>query len=465
MGGWSGRPTGGGRRVLMLSWRDLGNPLGGGSERYLHRVATGLAALGDRVTVRTAAYAGAPASQVVDGVRYLRGGTPDTVFGTALRDLAAGRLGRPDVVVDCQNGVPFFSRAATRAPVVVLVHHVHREQWPLAVGPVAGRVGWWLESAVAPRFYRGCRYVAVSPSTRRELVGLGVPAERIAVVPNGLDPLPPGRGHRSAAPSLVVLGRLVPHKQVEHALEVLARLRADRPELTLTVVGDGYWAPQLRARAAELGVHDAVRLVGHVDEVAKHRLLAAGWVHLCPSVKEGWGLAILEAAQHAVPTVAYATAGGTTDSVIDGRTGLLVGDVDELAAATARLLDDRVLRERLGRAARDRAACFTWADTTRAFSAVLDEALAGRRRLGDPATAPAWAIPRPRTEPWPARSAAAVLEQGLLDRRGVARGLLGELDDAGRGTPGDGQTEHERQSHPDQSAHRPLPRRAGRPSR
>jgi glycosyltransferase involved in cell wall biosynthesis len=364
----------------MLSWRDLGNPLGGGSERYLHRLATGLAAAGDRVTVRTAGYAGAPASDVVDGVRYLRGGTPDTVFASTLRDLAAGRLGRPDVVVDCQNGVPFFSRAATRAPVVVLVHHVHREQWPVAVGPVAGRVGWWVESAVAPRFYRGCRYVAVSPTTRRELVALGVRPERITVVHNGLDPLPAGNPPRAAAPTLVVLSRLVPHKQVEHALEALARLRPARPELTLTVVGDGYWAPQLRARAAELGVLGAVRLVGHVDDVAKHRLLAAGWVHLCPSVKEGWGLAILEAAQHGVPTVAYAAAGGTVDSVLAGRTGLLVDDVDGLTAATARLLDDAALRERLGRAARDRAACFTWTDTTKAFSTVLDDAVAGGRR-------------------------------------------------------------------------------------
>ena len=173
----------GARRVLFLSWRDLGNPLGGGAERYLHRLATGLAARGDVVSVRTARYPGAAARELVDGVRYLRCGNADTVFPTTLRDLATGRLGRPDVVVDCQNGIPFFSRAVTRSPVVVLVHHVHREQWRVAVGPVAARVGWWLESSVAPPFYRGCRYVAVSPTTRRELIELrraGRPDQRRA---------------------------------------------------------------------------------------------------------------------------------------------------------------------------------------------------------------------------------------------------------------------------------------------
>jgi glycosyltransferase involved in cell wall biosynthesis len=416
-------------RVLMLSWRDLGNPLGGGSERYLHRVAAGLVAGGDQVTVRTAAYAGAAASERVDGVRYLRRGTPDSVFPTTLADLATGRLGRPDVVVDCQNGMPFASRLGTRVPVVVLVHHVHREQWPVAVGPLAGRVGWAIESRVAPRLYRGCRYVTVSHATRRELGGLGVPLDRIAVVHNGLDPAPAG-GPAPGSPSLVVLGRLVPHKQVEHAVEVLARLRADRPGLTLTVVGDGYWGSRLRAHAAARGVAGAVRFAGHVDDVEKHRLLAGSWVHLCPSVKEGWGLAILEAAQHGVPTVAYAAAGGTVDSVLDGRTGLLAAggsaDIDGLAAATARLLDDGPLRDRLGAAARIRAERFTWADTTRHFRAVL-------------------------------ASAAAVVQQRLVDRRGVGRGLPGQLDDAGRGAPRHSEPEHERQSHADQTPHRSLP--------
>lgn len=412
-------------RVLLLSWRDLGNPLSGGSERYLHRVATGLVDAGDEVTVRTAAYPGAPAAEWVDGVRHLRGGSPDTVFPTALADLGTGRLGRPDVIVDCQNGVPFGSRLATRAPVVVLVHHVHREQWPIAVGPLAGRVGWAIESRVAPRLYRGCPYIAVSPSTRRELVSLGVPADRISVVHNGLD-MVPASAERTDLPSLVLLSRLVPHKQIEHALEVLARLRVDRPALTLTVIGDGYWAAQVRSTAAALGVADAVRLVGHVDDEEKHRLLAGGWVHLCPSVKEGWGLAILEAAQHGVPTVAYASAGGTVDSVLHDRTGLLVASVAEMAGATALLLDDPRIRTELGTAAQARAGGFTWADTTRDFRAVLN-------------------------------SAAAVLDQRLVHRRRVRGGLLRELDDAGRSAASHGEPEHERHRHAEQTPHRSLP--------
>jgi glycosyltransferase involved in cell wall biosynthesis len=96
---------------------------------------------------------------------------------------------------------------------------------------------------------------------------------------------------RSPRPSVVVLGRLVPHKRVELAIDAIAAL----PGATLTVVGHGYWEPQLRTYAERLGVGDAVTFTGYVDDVTKHRLLAAAWVHALPSVKEGWSLAVWRA--------------------------------------------------------------------------------------------------------------------------------------------------------------------------
>jgi glycosyltransferase involved in cell wall biosynthesis len=425
-------PRPGQRRVVFLNWRDLGSPLGGGSERYLHQVAAGLVGRGDVVTVRTAHYPGAARSDVLDGVRYLRRGTANTVFPTALADLAAGRLGPADVVVDCQNGVPFWSRTVTRRPVVVLVHHVHREQWRVAVGGAAARLGWALESRVAPAAYRGCQYVAVSESTRTELTALGVHPARIAVVHNGVSPRPPTAAVRGSAPQLTVLSRLVPHKQLEHALEVTARLQARWPDLRLILVGSGYWAPTILRRAEELGVAGRVRLLGHVDEQTKHEELARSWVHLCPSVKEGWGLAIQEAAQHGVPTVAYRSAGGTVESVLDGRTGLLADDREDLARATERLLADELLRSRLGAAAQRRVAEFTWERTTAAFSDVLDAVLAGRRLAGPADQLPPTVDRRGRG---PALSAHPVVgpgEQRLLHGSHVRGVLPGDLDDTDR---------------------------------
>ena len=133
-----------GKHVVFLSWRDTRHPEGGGAEKYLEMVATGLVGLGATVTVFCAAHPAAPPDEEVAGVRYVRRGGRLTVYLRGMLALLRGSLGSPDVVVDVQNGLPFWSRLVTRTPVVVLVHHVHREQWPVAIparsAPSAG--GW-----------------------------------------------------------------------------------------------------------------------------------------------------------------------------------------------------------------------------------------------------------------------------------------------------------------------------------
>ncbi len=378
-------------RVTVLSWRDRSHPEGGGAERYAERMAAGLVAAGCEVVVRCARVPGAPRTEERDGFTIVRAGGRLGVYPRALGGLLADRIrGRsPHVVVDVQNGVPFFAPLTAGCPVVVLVHHVHKEQWPIALGPTAARLGWWIESRLAPRFYRGHRYVTVSDVSREELVHLGVRADDISVVHNGLDPMPgPNRAPIGLAPAatgpqLVVLGRLVPHKRVEHALDAVARLRAEFPGVHLHVIGEGWWHPELTGYADALGVRSSVTFHGFVDETTKHTLLARADVMLAPSVKEGWGLMVVEAAQHGVPAVAYRDAGGLSESIEDGVTGLLVDSPEDLVEATRSLLRDDALRHRLGQDARARATRFTWEAATVSFHDVLLTA-AGRPRDAAP---------------------------------------------------------------------------------
>ncbi|MFE0748807.1 glycosyltransferase family 4 protein [Gordonia sp. NPDC058843] len=379
--------------VLLLCWRDTRHPQGGGSETYLERVGAELARRGATVTFLTSAYPGAVREEKRDGMRFIRAGGRISVYPRMLATILGGRLGlgplagsRPDVVVDTQNGVPFFSALVSPAPTVVLVHHCHREQWPVA-GRLLGHVGWFIESRVSPRVHHRNRYVTVSAPSKSELVALGVDAERIAVVRNGIDPLPAGikaSGHAgSATPGapvrLCVLSRLVPHKQVEDALAVLARLRHDGVDAHLDVIGGGWWSDELHRAAAELDVTESVTFHGHVDEHRKHELLGRARVHLMPSRKEGWGLAVVEAAQHGVPTIGYRSAAGLADSIDDGRTGLLVDGVDELCSATAKLIDNPDEARRLGRNAQDKASRYSWSATCDGFLTTFDAVLSARR--------------------------------------------------------------------------------------
>lgn len=381
-------------RYILLCWRDSEHPQGGGSERYLEHVGRHLAAHGHDVVFRTARYTGATRRSVRDGLVYSRGGNRLGVYPRAWLYLARRRaaiaLGREapiDAVIDTQNGVPFFASLVAGAPTLVLTHHCHREQWPVA-GPVLSRIGWWIESWLSPRVHRRTQWLTVSTPSAEEFAALGVPPEHIAVVRNGIDPLPEGLAPGSPAtrapgPRLVVLSRLVPHKHVEDALDVLAVLRDEWPGLRLDVIGGGWWADELRDGALARGVADAVTFHGHVSERRKHEILAGAVLHLLPSRKEGWGLAVIEAAQHGVPTLGYLHAAGLRDSVDDGATGLLVADLAELTAATRALLADGARREALGEAARGKAGRFSWTATGDAVERLLSDVAAGRMRSGD----------------------------------------------------------------------------------
>ncbi len=360
------------RRIAFLVWRDTRHPDGGGSEVYVEHMARWLAARGHQVTICCAAHPNAPADEVRDGVRYRRRGGRLGVYPAALAYLL-GRAGRrTDIVVDVHNGIPFAASLVHRRHLHVLVHHVHREQWQIIYPGLRGRLGWWVESRLAPRLYRRQPYITVSQSSRADLAGLGIEPDRISVVCNGIDvPHPSRLQPRSATPRICVLGRLVPHKQVEHALQVLARLHPAIPELRLDVIGSGWWSAELVATAEALGVSELVTFHGQVTDTRRDALLDASWLMLVPSVKEGWGIAIMEAAARSVPAIAYTFAGGVTESIVDGETGVLVADLEEMVSQCRALLTDTEARLAMGKKARNRAQSFGWRRSAQAFEHLL----------------------------------------------------------------------------------------------
>lgn len=368
-------------RITFLSWRDTTHPDGGGSERYLEEIAARLTAAGDCVTIVCAAHGTAAADEVVRGVRLRRRGGRLTVYLHGLAFLLTREGRAQDVVVDVVNGVPFAAGLVRRRGLLVLIHHLHREQWQMIYPGLRGRIGWFVESRVTPRLYRHTPHVTVSEATRDDLVGLGIEPPNISVVPAGVD-VPATQATRSATPRLCVLARLVPHKQIEDALAAVAELGTEFPTLHLDVIGDGWWRRPLVRRSAELHVEDRVTFHGRVPAGRRDELLSRAWLMLAPSVREGWGIAIMEAAAVGTPTVAYRSAGGTCNSIADGLSGALAADRGELVAITARLLLDEAARSRLGETARSRAAGFTWTETARRFRAELERVSLSGCRIG-----------------------------------------------------------------------------------
>ena len=235
---------------------------------------------------------------------------------------------------------------------------VFREANPLIASYVVA-----LESLI-PFAYRGCRFVAISESTRDDLVARGIPREAITVVHCGLDH---ARYHhdpsvaKSDVPTLTFVGRLRRYKGLDWVLRALPGVRARVPGVRLEIIGDGPYGPTLEAEVARRGLQDAVRFLGFMPGAEKVRHLQASWGVLQPSPKEGWGLTVVESSACGTAVIA-SDAPGLRDSVRRDETGLLVpyDDTAALTEAIVRLLTDASLRHRLESAGPAWAARFQW---------------------------------------------------------------------------------------------------------
>lgn len=362
-------------RILVVNWQDRENPLAGGAEIHLHEVFGRLAARGHAVTVLASGWEGAPPRADLDGIDVHRTGSRLTFSLAAPRYFRDHLREEPfDVVVEDLNKVPLFTPRWTSTPVALLVHHLFGvTAFQEASFPVAAAT-WLLELAV-PRAFAGHPTVAVSQSTRADLVRRGMDAGVIEVIPNGVDLETLGPDPAVGPfdePTVLYLGRLRRYKRVDLVIRAVARLRARGQPVRFLVAGKGDHLAALRKLTARLGVEDAVSFLGFVDETRKLELFRRSWVHVLASPNEGWGIANLEAAACATPTVA-SDAPGLRESVVHGRTGFLVphGDVATLADRIGVLLHDEDLRTRLGAGARSFAEGFSWEASTDAVESFL----------------------------------------------------------------------------------------------
>lgn len=350
--------------LLAVNWQDLRNPEAGGAEIHLFELLSRLAARGHRVRLVCSGFEGAAPVEMVEGVEVHRTGNRHT-FALKGRGAVrrAIRADRPDVVIDDINKLPLYVAGLSDVPVYALIPHLfgttafQEVSWPMAATV-------WLAERGIPWHYRKSWFHAISESTRDDLVARGIPRERIAVVHPGVDSehyTPDPAGRRSEPPRFVYIGRLKRYKGVENLLRALALARPAEPLLSLDIAGAGSDRPRLERLAAELGLGEAVRFLGFVDEATKVALLRGAVANVFPSPKEGWGITVMEAAACGTPSLA-SDSPGLRDSVIDGSTGLLVphGDPAALSRAMLRLARDADLVARLGQAARQHALTHTW---------------------------------------------------------------------------------------------------------
>jgi glycosyltransferase involved in cell wall biosynthesis len=349
-------------RILILNERDPRHPRAGGAETHVHEVFRRLAARGHSVTQVVSAFRGGAARDESDGIRFERlAALPLYYPRAAARCASATRRGEFDVVVECLNKLPYLAPLYSARPVLALCHHLfgatafHAASWPVAAIVVAA------ERAI-PLAYRRAPIVAISESTRDDLVARGVPPAHVEVQHPGIrQPAAPRVPIREREPLVVYVGRLAAYKRIDLVLEAIARVAARRPDVRLALVGRGAERERLERRAVTLGIRDRVVFTGFVPDAERDAWLARARVCVCASRKEGFGLTVVEANALGTPNIT-SDAPGLRDTVRHGETGYLIAadGAEPFAAAIEQLLRDDALAERMSRAALTWSRRFDW---------------------------------------------------------------------------------------------------------
>ena len=365
-------------KLLAFNWRDPKHPEAGGAELHLLEILSRAVRDGDQATWLAEAFPGSKPEDLVQGIRVLRGGSWYNAH-LALAQLYHRRLRgeRFDLVLEDINKVPFFTPCYVKAPVLAVVPHLFGATVFREASPVLGALVWAHESLI-PLVYRGVPFLAISDSTRDDLVHRGIARERVDVVRCGLDQdaysvtVPPESRTR---PVVVFVGRLRKYKGAQYLIRAFPGVMRRVGDARLQIVGDGPYRGRLEALARSLGIGDFVEFTGALSQRDKVAALNQALVLAAPSPKEGWGLTVIEANACGTPVVASRSP-GLVESVRDGETGILVphGDVAALGDAIVRLLEDRALRLRMAEAGIRWARGFTWERCYRESRKVMERA-------------------------------------------------------------------------------------------
>ncbi|UCG86575.1 MAG: glycosyltransferase family 4 protein [Gemmatimonadota bacterium] len=368
-------------RILAVNWLDLENPQAGGAEVHFFEIFGRLARRGHEVTLIASGWKGASPRASISEIEVHRFGGRHS-FALHGRGAVRRLIERHDfdVLVEDINKLPLFLPTLSRLPFYAIVPHLFgTTAFREAALPVAAVV--WLAELPIPRVYRRAAFHAISESTREDLVRRGVPRQRIRVIFPGVDSqwFAPDEGtRRTTVPTFLYVGRLKRYKGIDTVLRAVAQLRGEGGEVRLQIAGKGDDLPRLERIARDLDLSAWVRFLGFVDEEEKRRLLRRAWAVVFPSVKEGWGIANVEAAACGTPAIA-SDSPGLRESVIDGTTGLLVphGDVGAMANALGQLCRQPDLVSRLGQAGRRFAETLSWDQAADQTEAHMLEAVNG----------------------------------------------------------------------------------------
>jgi len=360
-------------KILIFNWRCWFNPEMGGAEVFTREVAKRWVKAGHEVTLFTSEFPDCKKEEISEGVRIVRAGGKYSVYWRA-KEYYRKSLSKDgyDVLIDEINTRPFLTPKFVNGgeKIIALIHQLAREYWFYEMHFPLSFIGYHFLEKKWLRNYTGIPTVTVSESTKRDLLGLGF--KEVFVVPEGLNFEPLKEvPEKESYPVVAYVGRLKRAKRPDHAVKAFKIVKEKISEAELWIIGDGYFKKKL-----EKLVCNGVKFFSGLSNECRRELVKRAWILVNPSVREGFGLNIIEANALGTPCIAYDVP-GLRDSIKDGETGILVknGKIEKLSETIIRTLEDGKLRKRLNQNALDYAREFSWNKTAEEFTNVIIKVL------------------------------------------------------------------------------------------
>lgn len=348
-------------RILIMNWRDTKHVWAGGAEVYVHELAKRWVAKGYKVTVFCGNDGNNPRNEIINGIQIVRRGGFFTVYFWGFLYYLLKFRSCVDVIIDCENGIPFFTPLYSRKRKFLVVHHIHQDVFRKGLRPPFSWIASFLELRAMPLVYRNTKMITVSPSSKADILNLGLSRQEPEIVYNGVDRATYKPGKKSTAPLVLYLGRLRFYKSLDVFIRAAKQVIEKLPAVLFVIAGEGEEKQHLVELAKQLGIEKSISFVGKVSEVEKIKLYQKAWVFVNPSLVEGWGITTIEANACGVPVVASNVA-GLRDSVYNPHSGILIpyGNVQEFADTISQLITNSRMREQMSREAIKWANRFEW---------------------------------------------------------------------------------------------------------
>lgn len=349
-------------KILHTIYDDLQNPWwGGGGAVRVYEVCRRLAKQHE-ITVLTGNFAGATREEEIEGIRYVRIGSPRGRWASRLSYslLTPGYVKRSGCDLWVNHFSAFSPVVARREPCIVVVCHL-TGMHALRKYPVVGLVSYVAEN-YALRHHR--HIMTISPTVDR-LIRTKLPNGGrdidIKCIFVGID-----SGFFDVAPTdgdyILYLGRFDLYmKGIDVLLAAFADVVGRTPAVRLKMAGRGADRLKIQGLVDRLGLSERVDILGSVTEAEKRELLGGALLVCMPSRFEGWGITAIEAAASGKAVIGTAIA-GLSDAIRDGETGMLVppDSPDALSDRLLHLIDNPDERHRLGANGRLYARQFDW---------------------------------------------------------------------------------------------------------